>query len=344
VDDHVDDVEAVTELVRGLWVGLCLRAMVDLAIPDHARETTALAELAERTGCPPRRLARLMVCLRDVGLVTGDDAGWQTTSRGLVLASDHPAGQSRRLLSRTWTPTLAAWSHLSHALTDGVRTFGRPVEAGDGETFWEAMNRNPAVLSTFNAQMAGRGRDQAQSLLDATNVAEVGLVVDVGAGKGAMLAALLPQVPGLRGVIADRAEVVPEGQRTIAENGLEDRCQAIPADFFDVVPEGGDAYVLGNVLHDWPDDSCRQILGVVRAAMPPGSRLWILEQVLDPDPPRSPQAQADVHLLDLHMLVMFGGMERTRAEYAALLTASGFDEPTCASTSTLWSVLEARPV
>jgi hypothetical protein len=339
-----DDVEVVSDLVRGLWVGLCLRAMVDLAIPEHARETTTLVELAERTGCPPRQLARLMVCLRDIGLVTGDDAGWQTTSRGLVLATDHPAGQYRRLVSRTWTPTLAAWSHLSDALTEGTLTFGRPVEATGGETFWEAMNSSPAVLSTFNAQMAGRGRDQAQSLLETTDVAGVGLVVDVGAGKGATLAALLPRVPGVRAVMADRAEVVPEAQRTIAAHGLEDRCQAIPADFFDAVPEGGDAYVLGNILHDWPDDSCRRILGVVRAAMRPGSRLWILEQVLDPDPPRPPQAQTDVHLLDLHMLVMFGGMERSRAEYAALLAASGFDEPTCASTSTLWNVLEARPV
>jgi hypothetical protein len=254
------------------------------------------------------------------------------------------AFQQNRLLSRTWTPTLAAWSHLSEALTDDVRTFGRPVEASAGETFWEAMNLNPAVLSTFNAQMAGRGRDQARSLLEATDVGEIGLVIDVGAGKGATLAALLPEVPGVRGVVADRAEVVPEAQQTIAQHGLADRCEAVASDFFDAVPAGGDAYVLGNILHDWPDDRCRQILGVVRAAMRPRSRLWIHEQVLDPAPPRTPQAQADVHLLDLHMLVLFGGMERTRAEYAALLAASGFAEPTCASTSTQWDVLEARAV
>jgi hypothetical protein len=338
-----DDVEAVTDLMRGLWVGLCLRAMIDLAVPDHARETRSVADLAERTGCPARQLTRLLVCLRDAGLMTGDDAGWQATSRGLVLASDHPSGLHRRLASRTWTPTLAAWSHLSDALTEDQRTFGRGVEASDGETFWEAMNRNPSELATFNAQMAGRGRDQAQSLLEATDVAGLGRVVDVGGGKGAMLAALLPRVPGVRGVIADRAEVLPETRQTITEHGLEDRCQAVPADFFDAVPEGGDAYVLGNILHDWPDDSCLQILGVVRAAMGSGGRLWILEHVLDPDPPRDPRAQADIQLLDLHMLVMFGARERTRAEYAALLTAAGFAEPTCSSTSTTWSVLETRP-
>lgn len=339
-----DDVEVVTDLVRGLWVGLCLRAMVDLAIPDHARETRSLTELAERTGCPPGQLRRLLRPLRDAGLVAGDDTGWWVTSRGLVLASDHPSGLHRRLASRTWTPTLAAWSHLSQALVTDERTFGRGSDVAEGQTFWEAMNRSPDELATFNAQMAGRGRAQAQSLVEATEVARLGCVVDVGGGRGAMLADLLTRLPDLRGVIADRAEVAPEGRQTIAEHGLEERCEVLPADFFERVPGGGDAYVLGNILHDWPDDSCVRILNVVREAMAPDARLWVLEQVLDPEPARPPRAQSDVHLLDLHMLVMFGGGERTRAEYAALLTAAGFAEPTCTSTSTGWEVLETRPV
>jgi hypothetical protein len=341
-----DDVEAVTDQVRGLWVGLCLRAMVDLDIPDHARETRSLTELAERTGCPPRQLGRLLLTLRDAGLVTGDDAGWQATSRGLVLASDHPSGLHRRLVSRTWAPTLAAWSHLSDALVADERTFGRGLEVVEGEGFWEAMNRSPVQLATFNGQMAGRGRVQAQSLIEAADVAALpttGVVVDVGGGKGAMLADLLTRVPDLRGVIADRAEVAPEGRQTIVEHGLEERCQVLAADFFERVPTGGDAYVLANILHDWPDESCLRILTVVHDAMGPDARLWLLEHVLDPEPARPPRAQSDVHLLDLHMLVMFGGRERSRAEYAALLTAAGFTEPTCTSTSTGWDVIESRP-
>jgi hypothetical protein len=132
--------------------------------------------------------------------------------------------------------------------------------------------------------------------------------------------------------------------QNLAEQGLTDRCEVLPADFFDAVPAGGDAYVLGNILHDWPDDDCLRILSVVRTAMGPHSRLWVLEHVLDPQPPRPARAQAEVHLLDLHMLVLFGGRERTRAEYAALLTASGFSDPSCTSTSTGWDVLAARPL
>lgn len=338
-----DDVEVVSDLVRGLWVGLAMRAMVDLGIADATGEPCSLDELAQRTGCPARQLTRLLLCLRDAGLMEADESGWRTTSTGAVLGSDHPSGMFRRLTARTWTPTLAAWSHLSEALTGDVRTFGRAVEATAGETFWGAMNESPAQLATFNASMAGRGDAQARALLDATDVARLGRVVDVGGGKGATLVALLPRVPGLHGVVADRPSVLPEARQNISEHGLEDRCQALPADFFDAVPANGDAYVLGNILHDWPDDACLRILAVVRAAMGPESRLWVLEQVLDPQPPRPPRAQAEIHLLDLHMAVLFGGRERTRAEYAALLTAAGFTEPTYSSTSTPWDVLESRP-
>lgn len=338
-----DDVEVVSDLVRGLWVGLAMRAMVDLRIADHTRRSCSLDELAERTGCPARQLTRLLLCLRDAGLMEGDESGWRATATGGVLASDHPSGMFRRVAARTWTPTLAAWSHLSEALTGEVRTFGRAVEATAGQAFWEAMNESPAQLATFNASMAARGAAQAQALLDATDVARRGRVVDVGAGRGATLVALLSRAPGLRGVVADRPSVLPEARQNISEHGLEDRCEALPADFFDGVPEGGDAYVLGNILHDWPDDDCLRILAVVRAAMGPESRLWVLEQVLDPRPPRPGRAQAEVHLLDLHMAVLFGGRERTRAEYAALLTAAGFTEPTYTSTSTVWDVIETRP-
>ena len=105
------------------------------------------------------------------------------------------------------------------------------------------------------------------------------------------------------------------------------------ADFFASVPAGGDAYVLSNILHDWTDEECVQILRVVHAAMPPGARVWVVEKVLDPEPPRRPAEQADLHLLDLNMLVLFGARERTSAEYAALLTAAGFDPPVVHSPS-----------
>jgi hypothetical protein len=108
------------------------------------------------------------------------------------------------------------------------------------------------------------------------------------------------------------------------------------------VPEGADVYTISNVLHDWDDGDSVAILGTVRRAMPAHARLLVVEHVLDA-PGRSADQQRDVHLVDLHMLVMFGARERTKAEYDELLVAAGFTASVLADMGTDWNVLEARP-
>ena len=212
-------------------------------------------------------------------------------------------------------------------MADAVRTGQGMFEEVNGLPLWEALAREPEAETVFNASMARRGTGQAESIIAACDLAEVGVIVDVGGGNGAMLEALLTREPRLRGVVADRPEVAREAEERMAAAGLADRCSTAAADFFAEVPQGGDAYVLSSILHDWEDEDCVRILRVVRDAMAPGARLWIVEKVLDPDPPRSAQAQAELHLVDLHMLVLFAGRERTSAEYAALLAEAGFDPP-----------------
>src|SRR5262249_27576084 len=114
-------------------------------------------------------------------------------------------------------------------------------------------------------------------------------------------------------------------------------------DFFESVPGGGDVYTIANVLHDWDDDEALAILRTVRAAMPDHARLLVVEHVLDA-PGRSFDALRDLHLVDLHMLVMFGARERTRAEYDALLTDAGFTTSRLAAPVSEWNVLEATPI
>ena len=126
-----------------------------------------------------------------------------------------------------------------------------------------------------------------------------------------MLTALLGEVDGCAGSWRTSRTWWPRPEAELAAAGLADRCQALPADFFEAVPAGGDGYVLSSILHDWTDDDCVAILRVVQAAMAADARLWVLEKVLDPDPPRDPFEQAELHLVDLHMLVTFGGRERS---------------------------------
>ena len=123
---------------------------------------------------------------------------------------------------------------------------------------------------------------------------------------------------------------------------MGDRAHGEPADFFAEVPPGGDVYLLSNVLHDWDDAAATTILRTVRAAMRPDARLLVVENVLDA-PGRTAPQQRDVHLVDLHMLVMFGARERTKAEYDSLLVDAGFAPSRLSPSPNTWNVLASQP-
>lgn len=334
-----DDAQAVAWLVRGGWVAHCVRAMAELNLADVLAEPASVDALAAQTSTAPDALLRLLRALTDAGLLVVDEAGrYALTSRGEVLRRDHPSGLHSMALMVTWGPNAVAWSRLSDAVTNGEGTF----EPTYGAPMWQALSSHPEQQVVFNAAMARRAGMQARTIREVCDLTGVRTVVDVGGGKGGLLAALLQDEPGLRGVLADRADVVAEARETFERAGVADRCDARAADFFVEVPSGGDAYVLSNILHDWTDEECLWILATVREALPPQGRLWVLERVLDPEPPRPADAQADLHLLDLNMLVLFGARERTRSEYAAMLTGAGFAPPVVHSPTPDLDVLETR--
>ena len=171
--------------------------------------------------------------------------------------------------------------------------------------------------------MARRADGQVAAIIAGIDLAGAETVVDVGGGRGAMLAGVLRAWPRLTGVVADRPDVAAEADGAFAEAGLSDRAHGVGCDFFDSVPSGADVYFLSNVLHDWDDESCARILRTVRSAMDAGSRLVVVERLLGV-PGRSPAEARDLAFLDLHMLVMFGARERTMAEYDVLLADAGF--------------------
>jgi hypothetical protein len=193
----------------------------------------------------------------------------------------------------------------------------------------------------FNAAMARRASAQVEAVLDAVDFAGVGRVVDVGGGRGAMLAGLLGQLPSLSGTLFDQPAVAAEAEQAFASAGLADRTGCAGGSFFDAVPTGADLYLIANVLHDWDDADATAILRSVRAAIPDHARVLVVEHVLDA-PGRSPDELRDVHLVDLHMLVMFGARERTHREYDELLGDAGFTASRLIGEGD-WSVLEARP-
>lgn len=334
-----DPVAAVVWMIRGQWVSMCLRAGVELGLFDHLDEPATVQQLADKTSTDAPSLARLLRALEDLELVTARGNGrYAITPSGETLRTGHPSAVRELALMQTELPNLASW----HSLADAVRRGLGVYEAVNGVTSWEHLSANPDQEAIFNAAMARRADLQAAAICSGCDLTGVSTVVDVGGGKGAMLTGLLAAKPHLSGIVADRPDVAAAASEAFASAGLADRARAVAADFFDSVPIGRDAYVLSNVLHDWADDDAISILRTVRAAMAPGARLWIVELVLDA-PGRSRAQSRDLHLVDLHMLVLFGACERTSAEYDALLKAAGFGSGALQPTDNHWNVIEARP-
>jgi hypothetical protein len=163
-------------------------------------------------------------------------------------------------------------------------------------------------------------------------------VVDVGGGRGALLAAILARHPHLHGVLFDQPDVVDAPDDLLQRAGTEQRCTRLGGDFFTAVPDSGDAYLLKAVIHDWPDAESMTILRTVRRALPDHGVVLLVEQLLDdwPDPAR-------VAFSDLNMLVAPGGRERTLEQYRVLLAAADLTLTAAIPTGTTTFVLEARP-
>src|SRR4051812_23534222 len=330
---------SVLSLVRGAWVSQSLRAACVLGIPDLLAEPRRLDELAAAAAADPAALERLLHVLVDLGIADHDGGRYSATAMGETLRSDHPSGLGSLVVTQTDPLNVAAWG----SLADAVRTGGAVFESVNHIEYWDFVGADPERAARFNTAMARRGVAQAAAIRGGCDLADVSALVDVGGGKGGMLVSLLAAEPSLSATVADLDHVAAAADRSFAAAGLADRARGVAADFFVSVPSGGDAYVISNVLHDWSDDDCIRILRTVRAAMDRGARLWVVEMVVG-SPGRTPAQSRDLHLVDLHMLVLFGARERTSAEYGDLLAAAGFDRGTLLKTNAAWDVIEARRV
>jgi hypothetical protein len=334
-----DPVDGVLQMIRGGWVALSVRAMVKLGIAEALSEPRSPDELASLTAADPGALERLLRVLEDLGLVGREGDRYAATAWGATLRADHSSGLRSLAVIQTEPESLAAWG----SLADAIRSAGSVFESVNGMSMWDFIASDMDRSATFNAAMSRRGDAQAAAIRGGCDLVDVSTIVDVGGGRGGMLASLLAEEPRLNAVVADLPHVAADADTTFAAAGLSDRARGVEADFFTSVPRGGDAYVISNVLHDWSDGDCVRILRTVRSAMSPSARVWIVEMVLDA-PGRTAEQARDLRLVDLHMLVLFGAGERTAAEYGTLLEAAGFDSGTLLPTESSWNVIEARPV
>jgi hypothetical protein len=288
------------DFLRGSLMTKALAAVVDAGVPE------ALADgprpVSELQG-DPDTLHRLLRALASDGV-------FRETAPGVFEHTE----QSRLLLSPGWSE----FAHLFggvffEATTDlDASTSGPPFPGRFGTGFWEWLAEHPAERATFDAAMAGERLRPAERLADLEwRKGEV--VVDVGGGNGALLAALIQRRPELRGIVLDLPETVRD------EAALGDRIQFVAGSFFESVP-AGDAYLLSGILHDWPDEDAAKILRTMRSAAPSHARLLINESVIKPG------NDADgAKWLDLLMLALAGGRERDEEQWRELLSSTGWD-------------------
>ncbi|MGW8375090.1 methyltransferase [Streptomyces sp. ODS28] len=323
------------DLMYGHIGASVLRTVVQYGIPDLLAEGPRTAEdLAAASGAQAGPLRRLLRLLATRGLFAEDaDGTFALTEEGTLLRSDVPGSQHAPALMYTDEMFRRAAEGLAETLRTGEPGF----EAAYGLPFFEHLAAKPEKGSLFDAAMTTRISNADERIAAACPLPAGGTAVDVGGGRGALLSELLTRSPGLHGVLYDRPETVAEHLLDTEE--LKGRWRAESGDFFTGVPSGGDVYLLKNILHDWPDEDCLRILGTLRAAVTPGTRLLVIDAVLPGDGTPHPAVS-----IDIIMLMMVRGKERTAAEFEELLSRSGFRFLRVLPTGVMPSIVEAEAV
>jgi hypothetical protein len=318
-------------LARGLLTQVVIVA-ARLGIPDLvAAAPRSVDELADETGSDRAALARLVRALVALGFLGREPDGRVVATPLSCAFEDGPLRAFAAWAGEIW----ASWGALGHSVATGGPAF-RHVH---GVGVFEHFARDAGAAAVFQGWMTAQSQLQTPPLVAAIDLAGVRWLVDVGGGRGALLAALLEARPGMRGTLYDLPDVVA-GAAALRADGLAGRAEAVGGDFFEAVPEGADRYVLKFILHDWDDERAVHILGSVRRSIPPHGRLLVLEHLL-------PEEDGYAHAvwLDMNMLALTdGGRERTESEYRGLLARAGFELLRVTPSAAAIQVLEAEPV
>jgi cyclopropane fatty-acyl-phospholipid synthase-like methyltransferase len=273
-------------------------------------------ELARATKTDERSLYRLLRALSGFGIFaeTGDRAFQNTPPSKCLL--DEPGSMRAVVLFMNDPAHDKAWEKLLHS----VRT-GKPgaQEAYGADVFEYLFKRNPEFGKVFNDAMTSFASNDIAAITVSYDFSGFKKIVDVGGGHGALMRAILAKNPGMTGVVFDMPGVADGARKTLEAAGLAGRCEVVGGDFFKAVPSA-DAIIMSHIIHDWDDEKSLAILKNCHKALPAGGKLLLAETVL----PNDKNTFSVGHLIDMEMLVMTGGCERTESEYSELLAKAGF--------------------
>jgi DNA-binding transcriptional ArsR family regulator len=288
-------------------------------------------EIARAIGGHRLATAALLRALGGLGVVRRLEGGsYELAALGRTLLDEERGGLVSPLAS--FTELYQSWSFLGDMIRTGTPAF----VLASGGTYWEYCESHPDVGARAMRLVGVTMQEKVNAILEACDFSRFRRIVDVGGAGGALLKAILERYPSIQGVLFDRPGVIAEVRASDGWFRQQPRCELVAGSFFDRVPAGGDAYLLARVLHDWDDQAASAILGCCREAMAPGATLFVVEKT-----PDAGDESLDRALADLKMMVLFGGRERTEAEYEALLARAGFELAGARATGAGLSIIEA---
>lgn len=299
------------QMLMGMWVAQIAATTARLGIADAiAAGHTSADALVRESAADPDALRRFLRAAATAGLVTEDATGtFALTPIGECLRSDGPHSLSDFFIAETAPAHWLPWGRLYDAVKSGSAVAADTL----GMSPWEYYAQNQDEGLTFARGMGNLSAMVSADLAPLYDPSRFTTIVDVGGSQGVMLNALLERAPNARGILFDRPEIIASVKPT-------QRVELVGGDFFETVPKGGDLYVLKSILHDWNDEDGDRILRNVRGACEAGAHILLVETILPPAPQPSPVA-----FMDMNMLVMLGGRERTAEEYGAMMKRAGFE-------------------
>jgi SAM-dependent methyltransferase len=325
--------QKMEHMIKAFWISQIVGTLAKLGIPDHlAGNARAADELASAIACHVGATYRLMRAARTLGLVVSTpDGRFSLTSLGETLRSGVPGSMRDAAIALTARGHWLPWGRLS----DAVRAGRHQAPEVLGAELFQYYSDNPAEGCAFTRAMSDISAQVADEIARVIDTSRVNHVVDVGGASGTLIAALLTRNPALMGTILDRPDVVPRAKAAIAEHGLSLRCHVLEGDFFVSVPEA-DIHLLKHILHDWDDEQSILILSNIAHRLKPNGRVVVIERLI-----REDAGPSETALVDVNMLVLLPGRERTLREYAGLFARAGLRLARVTEMALQFNVIEA---
>ncbi|MFO1095768.1 MAG: methyltransferase [Planctomycetaceae bacterium] len=323
------------QIITAYWHSQAVYVAAELGIADLLRDgPQQVNALAQATQTNEDALFRLLRALASLGIFNEvAPRMFGLTPLAELLRSDVP-GSQRSLARMAGGEQFQAWGDLLYSVRTGRTAFDHRF----GKPVFDWLAEHPEQARIFDGAMVGiHGRETA-AVIAAYDFSGIKVLADVGGGNGSNLTAVLQAHPSLRGVLFDLPHVVENARSAMAAAGVAARCECIGGNFFIEVPVDADTYMMRHIIHDWNDEQSQTILRCIRRRIPAQGRLLLIESVIPPgnDP-------FSAKFLDLTMLAIPGGKERTRDEYQSLLAAAGFQLTRIVPTKTEISVIESTP-